>query len=101
MDTLEKIEIVKKIVTIYFTVSAETTGISNLSQTEIDHIINIGTSVLCTKWKVGYEGGGFVKSFVNNDLMGAIVRADRTTYKGFKFFASLIYNVGKPYSLEN
>jgi hypothetical protein len=101
MDTLEKIEIVKKTVIDHFKNTAEYTEISNLSQTEIDHIINIGTSVLCTKWKVGYEGGGFVKSFVNNDLLGAIGSADRTTYKGFKFFASLIYNVGKPYSLEN
>jgi hypothetical protein len=31
--------------------------------------------------------------------MGAIGRADNTSYKGFKFFASLVYNVGTPIKL--
>ena len=99
MNPLEKIEIVKKEVVDHFNKNAEYTGVAELSESEKNHIIEIGTSILCTKWEVGYEGGSFVKSFVNNDLMGAIGRTDGTSYKGFKFFASLMYNVGMPYSI--
>ncbi len=99
MNVLDQIEIVKKEVINHFNQNAEYTGVANLGESEKDHIIQIGTSILCTKWKVGYEGGSFVQSFVNNDLMGAIGRADGTSYKGFKFFASLMYNVGMPMSL--
>ena len=67
-----------------------------LSEDEKAHIINIGTSILCTKWDIGYPGGGFVQAFVDNDLMRAIGSADGISYKGFKFFAFLMYNVGMP-----
>jgi hypothetical protein len=102
MDITEQIKIVKAEVINHFNENAKYTGIASpdLFADEQNHIIEIGTSILCTKWKVGFEGGGFVKSFVNNDLIGAIGRADSTTYKGFKFFASLIYNVSMPYSLS-
>ena len=96
MNVQNQIEIVKKEVVNHFNQNAEYTGVANLGESEKNHIIEIGTSILCTKWKVGYEGGSFVRTFVNNDLMGAIGRADGTSYKGFKFFASLMYNVGKP-----
>ena len=33
--------------------------------------------------------------------MGALGSADGTTIKGFKFFASLVYNVGIPTNLIN
>jgi hypothetical protein len=101
MDRAKQIEIVKEVVTDYFNQNSHYVGLSNLSESEQNHIIQIGTSILCTKWDVGYEGGGFVKSFVNNDLMGAIGSADSTSYKGFKFFASLMYNVGTPSTLFN
>jgi len=99
MNVLDQIGIVKNEVVEHFNRNAEYTGVANLGESEKNHIIEIGTSILCTKWKVGYEGGSFVRSFVNNDLMGAIGRADGTSYKGFKFFASLMYNVGKPMPL--
>jgi hypothetical protein len=99
MNTVDQIEIVKEVVKNYFADNAQWLNLSELSESEKSHIIAIGTSILCTKWKVGYEGGGFVQSFVNNDLMGAIGSADGTSYKGFKFFASLMYNVGMPSKL--
>jgi hypothetical protein len=99
MNVAKQTMIVKDEVVKYFNENAEYTGVSNLSESETAHIIQIGTSILCTKWKVGFEGGGFVQSFVDNDLMRAIGCADSTSFKGFKFFASLVYNVGKPYSL--
>jgi len=100
METLEKIQIVKELVAKYFDENAGTTigwlTLEKLSEDEKNHIINIGTSMLCTKWDIGYPGGGFVQAFVNNDLMRAIGSADGTSYKGFKFFAQLMYNVGMP-----
>lgn len=99
MNVQDQIEVVKQEVVNHFNKNAEYTGVANLGESEKNHIIQIGTSILCTKWKVGYEGGSFVQSFVNNDLMGAIGRADGTSYKGFKFFASLMYNIGKPMEL--
>ncbi len=101
MNVTDQIEIVKEVVTNYFADNAQYVGLSNITESEKSHIINIGTSILCTKWKVGYEGGGFVQAFVSNDLMRAIGSADGTSYKGFKFFAGLMYNVGAPSTLLN
>lgn len=42
------------------------------------HIIDIVTSVLMTRDGVGYPGGSFVRAVVENDLYGAISRADAT-----------------------
>jgi hypothetical protein len=58
-----------------------------------DHIINIGTSILCTKWGVGPEGGGFVKAIVNNDLMATFNRADNINRRCIEFYCFLLYNM--------
>lgn len=100
MKREEQIAIVREIVEKEFNDNAQWVGLSSVTESERAHLIDIGTSILCTKWSVGWEGGSFVQSFVNNDLMGAIGRADNTSYKGFKFFASLIYNVGMPMELN-
>ena len=99
MSRDEHIEIVELEVADHFASNVEFLKLEGLSSQERNHILSIGTSILCTKWGVGYEGGSFVQSFVRNDLMGAIGRADNTTYKGFKFFASLLHNVGTPIKL--
>jgi hypothetical protein len=101
MNTVDQIETVREVVSNYFNQNVEWLNLSHLSEDEKSHIIQIGTSILCTKWQVGLVGGGFVQSFVNNDLMGAIGSADSISYKGFKFFASLMYNVGAPSELFN
>jgi hypothetical protein len=95
----EKIEIVELEVANHFARNVEFLKLEGLSSQERNQILSIGTSILCTKWKIGYEGGSFVQSFVANDLMGAIGRADNTSFKGLKFFASLAYNVGIPTKL--
>ena len=59
-----------------------------------DHIVNIGTSILCTKWGIGYSGGSFVQAVVDNDLMGAFSRADHTNKNAIGFYCKLLYNVG-------
>lgn len=63
------------------------------------HIIQIGTSILCTKWGIGYPGGSFVQAVVDNDLMSAVSKADNTNVKMLPFYCKLIYNVGMPLEL--
>lgn len=57
------------------------------------HIINIGTSILCTKWEVPPFGGSFVRAVANNDLMGAYSNADTINTRCIQFYCALIYNV--------
>lgn len=97
MTTLDQIEKVQELVQDYYEKNSQWCGLESLSNSEKIHIVQIGTSILCTKWEVGYAGGGFVQSFVKNDLMGALGSADSTSLKGFKFFAALVYNIGKPF----
>jgi hypothetical protein len=59
---------------------------------EMNHVVNIGTSILCTKWGVGYPGGSFVTAIVNNNLMEAFGRADHINLNAIRFYVSLIYN---------
>ena len=56
------------------------------------HIINIGASVLRTKWNIGFPGGSFVQAVVNNNLMEAIGRADSINQDCLKFYTMLLYN---------
>ncbi len=67
-----------------------------LNNDDKEHVINIGTSILCTKWNVGYPGGSFVQAIVNNDLMETFSRADDVNSKVIKFYVHLIYNTRKP-----
>ena len=57
-----------------------------------DHIVRIGTSILCTRWGVGYPGGSFVQAIVNNNLNEAFGRADEINVNAIRFYVSLIYN---------
>lgn len=67
-----------------------------LNNDDKEHVINIGTSILCTKWNVGYPGGSFAQAVVNNDLMETFSRADDINSKVIKFYVHLIYNARKP-----
>ena len=99
MERIEQIKIVKKLVEDSFDENATYTGIDDMNEENKNHIINIGTSILCTKWEIGFEGGGFVRAVVDNDLMKAVGSADGTSLKGLKFFASLLYNTSRPISI--
>ena len=48
------------------------------------HIINIISSVMMTRDGKGLQGGSFVQSVVDNDLFGAISRADDVCYQNLK-----------------
>ena len=68
-----------------------------------DHIINIGISILETKYPEigpGHAGGGFVQAVVDNDLMEAMGRADNICANNIKFFCTLLYNFS-PYHLNS
>jgi hypothetical protein len=69
-------------------------GMHAAVQSSREHIVNIGTSVLCTKWEVGFPGGSFVQAVVNNDLHGALGRADNINQDCIKFYSMLLYNTG-------
>jgi hypothetical protein len=97
MERIEQIKIVKKLVEVSFDENAMYSGIDDMNEENKAHIINIGTSILCTKWEIGFEGGGFVQAVVANDLMRAVGSADGTSLKGLKFFASLLYNIANPF----
>jgi hypothetical protein len=96
MDTFEKIEVVKKLVAKYLKENGTHAGLSE-ADCQNDHIVQIGTSILCTRWNVGYAGGGFVQAVVDNDLQRAIANADSTNVRALKFYCQLMYNVGMPY----
>lgn len=57
------------------------------------HIAEIGTSVLCTKWKVDYPGGSFVQAIVDNDLRESLGRADHINADAIKFYVMLLHNI--------
>jgi len=48
------------------------------------HIINIIASVMMTRDEKGLQGGSFVQSVVDNDLFGAISRADNQCLQNIK-----------------
>jgi hypothetical protein len=96
MNTQEQIANVSEIVRDYLAENSAYTGLSNLAPMDMGYIVQTGTSILCTKWGIGYEGGGFVKAVVNNNLSAAIGSADLTNIKALKFYCQLMYNTGKP-----
>jgi hypothetical protein len=95
MEITKKIEVVETLVSNYLKENGTYAGLT-AEDCQNNHIIQIGTSILCTKWGVGYEGGGFVRAVVDNDLQSAIARADNTNVRALKFYCQLMYNVGMP-----
>ena len=52
------------------------------------HIVQIGKSIMMHRDGI-LNGGGFVTAFVNNDLIDAVNRADKTVINHFPFFANI------------
>ena len=60
-----------------------------------DHVVSIGTKILCRQWGLGHrQHGGFIEAFVSNDLRGAYSRADSLNRQALYFYCSLVHNVG-------
>jgi len=99
MNPEQQQEIVRTLVSDYFDKYALELLPYNIVIDSYSHIIDIGTSILCTKWKVGYPGGSFAKAVVDNDLSEAFGRADDINVHCIRFYLMLMYNVGAPTSL--
>lgn len=95
MQTEKQIDRIKAKVEEFYDQHAEYNGLGYQSPEDRQHVISIGTSILCTKWQVGYPGGSFAQAVANNDLMGAFGRADDVNRKAIGFYCSLIHN--QPY----
>ena len=92
---MEQMEKIRNQVQSYFTQNAQN-YISNfvyLSEDDKNHIINIGTSIICTRHNIGYPGGSFVQSVVNNDLQGAFATADNINVNALRFYVMMMYNM--------
>ena len=96
MNIQEQVAEVRDIVRHYFEENSMYTGIDDMSRNNKEHVIDIGASILCTKWGIGYEGGSFVQAVVANDLNAAIGRADGISLRALKFFCQLMYNTACP-----
>ena len=63
-----------------------------LTEEEMNHVINIGVSVLQTR-DGGIQGGSFVQAVVDNDLTRTYNRADSINRKVIPFYIILLNHV--------
>ena len=100
MQVADQIQKVRSLVEDYYNKSLKRAeNIPVLSDQQKEHVIQIGTSILCTKWKIGYPGGSFVQAVVDNNLMQAVGRADGTNIKMLPFYCKMVYNTSMPMEL--
>lgn len=58
-----------------------------------EHIVNIGTSMYCTKHNIGYPGGNFVQAVINGNLNDAYGYADDVNSTVLRFYVMMLYNM--------
>lgn len=100
MNTTEQIEIVESHVRKYVMENLHLIPYTVIDD-GIEHVVSIAQSIMCTKWRVGYPGGSFVQSIVNNDLRGSFANADSTNRQCVYFYVVMIGNLGMPRELWN
>lgn len=66
----------------------KSTPFTTVSNIPSPHIVQIVASVMMTRDEVGYPGGSFVQAVVNNDLVGAISKADTECAKHLRLIVS-------------
>ena len=71
-----------------------------LTQENISHIVQVGASVMMTRDKF-LQGGSFVQSVVDNDLQGAVNRADAVIRRALVFLVYLNSHVRAELEIEN
>jgi hypothetical protein len=67
-----------------------------IDENAIEHIKDIGTSIMMVKWELELENGGFVKAVIDNDLEGCVNRADNVCRDCLAFFVTLKNCLGAP-----
>ena len=102
MNITEQIEIVESHVRKYVMENLPWIPIGIATNNEsLEHVISIASSIMCTKWEVGYPGGSFVQSVVRNDLRGSFANADSTNRQCIHFYVMMMDNLGMPRELWN
>ena len=93
---MEQIEKIKTQVQAYFDKNAAfyIPYFALLCEEDKNHIVNIGTSIIGTRHNVGYPGGSFVQSIVNNDLQGTFATADDININAIRFYLMMMHNMG-------
>ena len=99
MTKSQEIQTVRQLVEDYCSREMYLTHGYTPSDDEYQHIINIGESILCTKWNVGYPGGSFVQAVVENNLQLAFSRADYINRKYIPLYIGLMQSVHFPKEL--
>lgn len=105
MQIDQQIKIVKDDVIRYFNeyqtheIARRALKLRRLDELEQAHAIHIATSILCTKWEIR-PGGSFVQAIVDNDLQGAIFRADNINADLLHFYCAVLVNIRKPDELK-
>ena len=56
-----------------------------------EHNLDIMVSIMATRDKTSYAGGGFVEAVVANDLVGCVTRADSDNLRIIKLLALTNY----------
>ncbi len=67
-----------------------------ISEENISRVKDIAGSIMRTKWNVGYPGGSFVQSVVDNNLMESFGRADTLNREALYFYCVMIRNLDMP-----
>ena len=66
------------------------------SEEKMNHVFEIATSIMRTKWGVGYPGGSFVHAVVENNLSRALTNADIICREALFFFVLMVLNIDMP-----
>jgi hypothetical protein len=70
-----------------------------LTEENINHIVHVGASVMMTRDKF-LQGGSFVQAIVDNDLYGAVNRADNVMKRSLVFMTYLNSHIRAELEIE-
>lgn len=93
--TLYNLQVIRDAVSEYYSKYSQLYihNVERFTSEEKLHIIDIGTSIIGTRLEIGFPGGSFVQSIVNNDLRGAFASADDINVNCIRFYLMMIYNI--------
>jgi hypothetical protein len=63
------------------------------SDEDRDHVVSIGASIMCTRLDIGFPGGSFVQSVVDNNLSRTFANADSVNAQCIRFYVMMMYNL--------
>lgn len=94
-EIIQKQDRIKDLVSEYFNQNAHryVVDFDQMSNEDRYHIVNIGTSITCTRMNIGFPGGSFVQSVVDNDLSRTFANADGTNIKAIRFYLMMMHNM--------